>query len=112
MAIPPTNTSPYDLAALGPSWVTDYNESWHVLDTPTVGFSEAAQAVATGDLWSEPPSPQELTEIASASQTEFALRPVAGTYQLDLTVGPGVNLSVIQNVQIYTDMTFWVVQAE
>ncbi len=48
----------------GPSWVTDYTESWHSLATPN-GYIEQGQAVATDNLWTQPPSAQSQSEISA-----------------------------------------------
>jgi hypothetical protein len=100
---------PFNLRALGPSWVTDYYQSWHVLGAP-VGVIENGQAGAVGTLWTVPAQPQAASEIASLAHVELKDRPVAGTYQLDLILQPGVVLANATAVQLYTDTTFWVRQ--
>jgi hypothetical protein len=100
---------PFNLSHVGPTWVTDYNEQWRLLDVPT-GQIEFAKALAA-EIWLDPLRNGWSTDfIGTVARTEYELRPLGGAYVLDFPVGPEVVLANIQRVQILVGSTAWVKQ--
>jgi hypothetical protein len=98
---------PYNLTQFGPSWVTDYNELWSLLNTPTT-IIEGAKGLAA-EIWLDPLKDGWSTSyIAPLTRSEFTLGPLGGSYELDFKVPPEVILSNIQRVQILVGSTAWV----
>jgi hypothetical protein len=99
----------YDLAHIGPAWITDSEEVWHVLDAPT-GHIESGKALAA-ELWLDPLRDGWSTSfIAPVARTEFSFRPFGGTYELELVVPPELVLDRIERVQLLVGSNYWVRQ--
>jgi hypothetical protein len=100
---------PFDLAHIGPAWITDSEEVWHVLDAPT-GHIEAGKALAA-EIWLDPLRDGWATSyIAPVARSEFSLRPFGGTYELDLVVAPELVLDRIERIQLLVGSNYWVKQ--
>lgn len=100
---------PFSLTHVGPAWVTDYDGIWHQQDLPP-GKIEAGKALAA-ELWLDPLKDGWSTSYISAvARTEFAFRPLGGAYELELEVGPEVNLDRIERIQLLLGSHYWVKQ--
>ena len=101
----------YNLTHVGPAWVTDFDEQWRSLGVPA-GSVEGAKGLAaeqwldpTGNGFSKP-------YVANVARTEFAGRPIGGTYRLELEVTPDVRLDRLDRVQVLARSTYWVKQGK
>jgi hypothetical protein len=99
----------YQITQNGPSWVTDWNQSWMVLGVP-IGQVEAGKALVA-EQWLDPLQNNfSKPYVAAVARDEFADRPFGGEYQLVLTLGPEARLDRIQRLQILADYNYWVKQ--
>ena len=74
------------------------------------GQVEGAKALAAEEWldplangWSKP-------FVAAVGRSEFADRPLGGTYELVLQLGPEVTLSRIERLQVLFESAYWVKQ--
>jgi hypothetical protein len=99
----------YNLTSVGPAWVTDYTEQWHVLGVPT-GQIEGAKALVA-EQWLDPISNGFAKPYVSAvARTEFQERPLGGEYQIVFQLTPDVQLQNIEQIQVLTRSSYWVRQ--
>ncbi len=97
----------YNLTQYGPSWVTDYDENWRLLNTPSM-IIEGAKGLAA-EVWLDPLQDGWSNPLISPIlRTEFTLAPLGGGYVLDFQVPPEVQLNRIQRVQLLVGSTAWV----
>lgn len=100
---------PYNLSHVGPSWVTDYAGTWRTLGVP-LGRIEGAKALAA-EQWLDPiANGWSASYVQAVARSEFAERPLDGTYLLDIEVAPEVQLSHLDRIQILTRTSYWVKQ--
>lgn len=100
---------PYDLRHVGPASITNYEQDWRVLSIPP-GRIEGGKALAA-EQWLDPVANSWAKPyVASITHEELAERPFGGTYELEIAVGPEVQLDRIERVQILTSSTYWVKQ--
>ena len=96
----------YDLTHVGPSYITDYEGGWHVLAVPK-GQINQAKALAS-EQWLDPiTNGWSASYVQAIARPEFQDRPLDGTYQIVFTVGPEVQLSHIDRVQVLTQTSYW-----
>lgn len=101
----------YHLEHAGPAWVTNFDEQWRALGVP-VGSIEGAKAL-TAEQWLDPTGNGfSKPYVASVTRSEFAGRPVGGTYRLEIEVTPDVRLDRIDRLQVLTRSTYWVKQGQ
>jgi hypothetical protein len=97
----------YNLTHYGPSWVTNYDEAWRLLNTPSI-IIEGGKGLAA-EVWLNPlKDGWSSSFIAPILRTEYALAPLGGAYELDFKVPPEVILSRIERVQLLIGSTAWV----
>jgi hypothetical protein len=100
---------PYNLTDVGPSWVVDYDGEWRAESVP-IGQINMAKALVA-EQWLDPISNGwDKPYVQSVQRTEYAERPLDGTYQLELELGPEVQLDNLERIQILTDTSYWVKQ--
>jgi hypothetical protein len=99
----------YDATHAGPTWVTDYQEQWHGIDTP-LGHIEGGKALAAEQYldpvangWSQP-------YVTAVSRGEWLDQPLGGTYTFDLEVKPELVLERIEGIQVLMQESYWVQQ--
>jgi hypothetical protein len=101
----------YNLTQTGPSWVTNYDQAWTFLNTPTSTI-EGAKGLAA-EIWLDPLKDGWQTQYISAiARTELTLSPLGGAYVLDFAVPPEVVLGNIQRIQLLVGSTAWVKQQQ
>jgi hypothetical protein len=89
--------------------ITDFDGIWQNLATPP-GRIEGAKALAA-ELWLDPLKDGWSTQYVSAvARTEFNLRPVGGSYRLELELGPEVKLERLERVQLLIGTSYWAKQ--
>lgn len=99
----------YDLTHVGPSWVMDFEGNWRTLAVP-IGQINLAKALVA-EQWLDPISNGwDKPYVQAVERHEFTERPLDGTYQLELELGPEVRLGNIERVQILSDTSYWVRQ--
>ena len=99
----------YELDHDGPTWVSDWSQSWTVIGVPS-GRIEGAKALAS-EQWLDPLSNSWGKPYVDAiARTELNDSPFGGTYDLILNVGPEVRLDRIQRVQLLVNASYWVKQ--
>ena len=99
----------YSLSHVGPAWITDFGELWRAQGVP-IGRIEGAKGLAA-ELWLDPlKDGWDSTYINAVSRTEFALRPLGGSYELEFEVAPEVVLDRIERLQVLVGSTYWVKQ--
>lgn len=100
----------YNLTQNGPSWVTDYDEVWTLLNTPSTTI-EGAKGLAA-ELWLNPlQSGWSTPYISAVARTELTLAPLGGSYVLDFLVPPEVVLGNIERIQLLVGSAAWVKQS-
>lgn len=100
---------PYGLTQVGPAWVTDYDEIWRLQSMP-FGRIEGAKAIAA-ELWLDPLKDGWTTSYISAvRRSEFELRPLGGAYELEIALGPEVQVDRIERIQVLIGSSYWVKQ--
>jgi hypothetical protein len=100
---------PYNLTHTGPSWVVDYENEWRTLGVP-IGQINLGKAL-TAEQWLDPVSNGwDKPYVQAVQRLEFSERPLDGSYQLELELGPEVVLGNIERVQILADTSYWVRQ--
>jgi hypothetical protein len=100
---------PFNLTHLGPAWVTDFDQIWRYQPIP-LGQIEGGKALAA-ELWLDPLKDGWSTEYINAvKRSEFANRPVGGTYELVIQTGPEVVPERIERVQLLVGSDYWVRQ--
>ncbi|MBL8718625.1 MAG: hypothetical protein JNL79_21770 [Myxococcales bacterium] len=96
----------YDLTQVGPAWVTNYEQEWRAL---AIGATrvEGAKGLAAERFLD--PLAESFTKPYVDATTRFELtdRPVGGAYQIELLVGPEVQLNRIERVQVLMETTYW-----
>ena len=82
---------------------------WRSLDVPW-GRVEGGKGLAA-EVWLDPLRDGWSTSYVSAiKRTEFELRPLGGTYELEIEAGPEVDLDRIERVQLLIGSNYWVKQ--
>jgi hypothetical protein len=96
----------FGLKGAGPSWVTDFNESWHTVETPFLHV-EAAKALAAeqwldpiGNSWSQP-------FVSAVARSELSDRPIGGAYALEFEISPQVDFDRVARVQLLSENSYW-----
>lgn len=98
-----------NLSQTGPSWVSDYSETWWY-NNDGIGQIEGGKALAA-EQWLDPVANGfDKSYVAAVARQEFADRPVGGSYELDLMFGPELQLNQLQSVQVLTQTAYWVKQ--
>lgn len=99
----------YDMTHVGPSWATNFEQTWVALEVPR-GQIEGAKALAA-EQWLDPLSNSwSKPYVAQVARTEYLDRPVAGAYLATFTVGPEVTISRIDRIQVLAESAYWVKQ--
>ena len=99
----------YDLAHVGPAWVADYSLEWHSVAIERA-YVEGAKALAA-ELWLDSVSAGwNQPEVVAVGRSEFAERPIAGSYELVFYLGPEVQLERVERVQLLVSEDYWVSQ--
>jgi hypothetical protein len=99
----------YDLVHLGPSFVTNYQGEWEPFAIPT-GVVEFGKGLAQ-EIWLDPLKDGWGTQyISPISRSEFAHRPLSGTYELILHATPEVRLENIERIQVLQGVQYWAAQ--
>jgi hypothetical protein len=102
---------PYNVKHVGPSWITDYNEIWRLVNTPTSTI-EGAKGLAA-EVFLDPLQDGWSTQYISAiARSEYELSPLGGSYELEFAVAPEVVLNNIERVQLMIGSTAWVAQQQ
>ncbi len=100
---------PFNLIHVGPAWVTDYDEIWRLQGVPS-GRIEGGKALAA-ELWLDPLKDGWSTPyVGAVKRSELELRPLGGAYELELAVGPEVQLDRIERIQLLLGSEYWVKQ--
>jgi hypothetical protein len=101
----------YQLSHRGVPWITDAEQSWTILPVP-IGSIDGAKALAAEqwldpivNAWSKP-------FVASVARSELSVRPLGGSYEIELDLGPEVVLERIQRVQLLVSTSYWVSQGQ
>jgi hypothetical protein len=99
----------YNLSQSGDPWVTDFEGSWH-LDSLAEGQIEGAKALAA-EMWVDSLVHNFSDNIVGAvARSEFNERPVGGSYQLEIEMGPEFRLDHLDRVQLLVGTSYWVAQ--
>jgi hypothetical protein len=105
-------SSPYvrfDMKGAGPAWVTDFNETWHTVETPFLRL-EGAKALAAEE-WLDPVSNGwNQPFVTATARGELADRPIGGAYSLEFALAPEVVFDRVARVQILTEDSYWLRQ--
>ncbi|MBK7581175.1 MAG: hypothetical protein IPI67_13285 [Myxococcales bacterium] len=100
---------PYNLTHVGPAWVTDHDEIWRQQGVP-FGRVEGGKAVAA-ELWLDPLKDGWSTSYISAvKRSEFEVRPLGGAYELEIALGPEVQMDRVERIQVLIGSNYWVKQ--
>jgi hypothetical protein len=98
-----------NLEQIGPAWVSDFDENWR-FNGAADGRIEGGKALAA-EQWLDPVANGfSKPYVAAVARSELRDRPVGGTYELELELGPEVVLSQLQSVQVLTETAYWVKQ--
>ena len=99
----------FDLNHVGSPWIADYDGVWRTQNMPP-GRIEGGKALAA-ELWLDPLKDGWSTSyIAPVARSEWQLRPLGGTYEIELNVTPDVVIDRIDRVQLLVGSTSWVKQ--
>jgi hypothetical protein len=99
----------YQLTHVGPAWVSDFEQVWHVLGLPR-GQIEGAKALAT-ETWLDPIFESfSKPEVDAVARSEFRERAYGGVYHLELNTGPEVRFERLERVQVLAGGSYWVKQ--
>lgn len=101
----------YNLTHVGRAWLTDYDEQWRSLGV-AAGAIEGAKALAAEQWLDSTGNGFSKSYVANVARTEFAGRPIGGTYRLELEVTPDVRLDRIERVQVLARSSYWVKQGQ
>jgi len=99
----------YNLTHTGPSWVSTYDQGWHLLAVPTA-YVEGGKAIAHNQWLSPLLSSWSQPHVEAAARTEFMERPLGGAYALEIQLDPEVHLERVERIQILAATTYWVSQ--
>jgi hypothetical protein len=98
-----------NLEQIGPAWVSDHNEDWR-FNNAVDAHIEGGKALAA-EQWLDPVANGfSKPYVAAVARQELRDRPVGGTYELELELGPEVQLNQLQSVQVLVQTAYWVKQ--
>jgi hypothetical protein len=101
--------SVFDLRHFGPSWVSDYEQQWHLFQ-PAVATLEGAKAL-TAEQWLDPVgNGWDKPYVSAVARSELRERPLDGTYVLDLHLAPETDIDQLERVQLLLETSYWVAE--
>ncbi len=99
----------FGMSHTGPAWVTNYEQQWRVLGVAP-GRIEGGKALANEEAFAIPGNAWGRPNVDLLARTELFDRPLGGTYQIELQLGPEVVIGKIGGIQILHDSSYWVKQ--
>ena len=96
----------FNLRQTGIPWVTDYDGRWRMLRVP-VGAIEGGKAIADERFLNPLEHGWDTPYVSTVARTEFHWRPLGGRYEMELEVGPHMNLERLERVQLLVGTTYW-----
>lgn len=99
----------FNLEHVGPGWVADIQGQYRAIDA-LGAFVEGGKALASEKYWDPIATLWSAPGVAPIVREELVGRPLGGSYQLDLMLGPELDLERLDRVQILVGSSYWVKQ--